>query len=85
MLISGDDEKGLTRQDERRPSLQNNTAGVREREDASRTREAGTWDEIQAKARVARAEGVEVILKVNAQQSAVRSIAWLGGTRSPPE
>jgi hypothetical protein len=40
----------LTRQTQPPLSLQNNTAGVREREEANRTREAGNLDEVQAAA-----------------------------------
>jgi hypothetical protein len=37
----------VSHRDEPRLSLNNNTAGVREREDANRTREAGNLDEIE--------------------------------------
>ena len=39
---------GLARISSATLSLQNNTTGVREREDTNRTREAGNLDEIQA-------------------------------------
>ena len=37
----------MSQRDKPRLSLKNNTAGVREREDANRSREAGHLDEIQ--------------------------------------
>jgi hypothetical protein len=48
-------------QDEPLLSLHNNTAGVREREDENRTREAGNLDEIQARARVNADCGIELM------------------------
>ena len=37
----------MSQRDKPRLSLKNNTAGVREREDANRTREAGNRDEVE--------------------------------------
>ena len=52
-----------------RLALNNNTAGVREREDANRTREAGSLDEIQ---------GVAANTLALHRNGAVRFIDWLG-------
>jgi hypothetical protein len=52
-----------------RLSLQNITAGVREREDGNRTREAGNRDEV---------EGVVAIALEMIRSGAVGFIVWLG-------
>src|SRR5437016_14088691 len=65
----------LTAQRERdkpRQSLKNNTAGVREREDENRTREAGNLDEIQG----AVARSLNLF-----RNGAVGFIDWLGAVR----
>jgi hypothetical protein len=56
-----------------RLSLKNNTAGVREREDANRTREAGNRDEV---------EGVVANRLSAFRNGAVGFIDWLGRTQS---
>src|SRR2546430_17371963 len=66
----------LTAQRERdkpRQSLKNNTAGVREREDENRTREAGNRDEV---------EGVVANTLNLLRNGAVGFIEWLGGSHS---
>jgi hypothetical protein len=58
--------------------LQNNTAGVREREDANRTREAGNLDEVQAAVSFA---GLSAIISqpstFSVERPAVGCSAWL--------
>ena len=63
--------------DKRRLSLKNNTAGVREREDVNRTREAGNRDEV---------EGVVAITRNVFRNGAVSCIVWLDADvkDSPP-
>jgi hypothetical protein len=69
---------GLTRKTQPPLSLQSNMAGVREREDANRTREARDLDEIQAGAGFA---GLSTIISQPStfvvQRSAVGRSAWL--------
>jgi len=48
--------------------IENNTAGVREREEANRTREAGNRDEV---------EGVVAITLILLRNGAVRLIDWV--------
>ena len=64
--------------------MQNNTAGVREREDASRTREAGDLDEIQAKPRVACFIILSFSFSLVIQRSGVGSTAWLDAFMASP-
>jgi hypothetical protein len=63
---------GRRERDKPRLSLNNITAGVREREDANRTREAGNRDE---------GEGVANTLR-SQRNGAVGFIEWLDGTAS---
>ena len=59
----------MSQRDQPRLALNNNTAGVREREDVNRTREAGHLDEIQG----------AVANTLNAfRNGAVGFIEWLG-------
>jgi hypothetical protein len=59
----------MSQRDKPRLSLNNNTAGVREREDAHRTREAGNRDEV---------EGVVARMLSAFRNGAVGFIDWLG-------
>ncbi len=66
--------------DKPRSIVENNTAGVREREDANRTREAGNLDEIQGSV----ANTLNLYRNGDsllAKPFGVRSIAWLGPLR----
>ena len=54
--------------------VENNTAGVHEREEANRTREAGNRDEV---------EGVGANRRNSFRHGAVGFIDWLDGSTSP--
>jgi hypothetical protein len=70
-LLSTSAELGLTRKNKPRLALDNNTAGVREGEDANRTREAGLRDEV---------EGVVANMLNSFRNGAVGFIEWLDAT-----
>ena len=63
----------MSQRDKPRVALNNITAGVREREDANRTREAGHLDEIQ---------GVVANTLNSFRNGAVGFIDWLGRLKS---